>query len=426
MRWSPWSAWSARSPASADAPERELGSTDGGVRFGGRFRGWALTGAVVWTVFLVPVARDALAFGGMAAVVAMVALLTFVAAYLATLVWRQSHRVAARGSGAVDRRAAAAYAVLVVLALVVTALVHPSGIASVVYVAVAGIFLFPQWVALAQSAVLAVASETAVRLVPGWSDGEGIGLSVFLASFAVWGIAQAIGRSMDLVAAQEENAQLMVGQERSRMARDLHDILGHSLTVITVKAELAGRMLDAGGDAGIARARAELGDVERLSRDALADVRRTVDGYRDLSLPGEIARARVALEAAEIEATLPGTTDEVPSQWRELFAWTVREGITNVVRHSTARHCTVSITGDHVRVTDDGRGCPGDSGDGGNGLVGLRERAAAAGARLVTQSPTTGGFVLTVHVSAPAATGEGRVAVERRRPARTRTPQGAS
>ena len=84
---------------------------------------------------------------------------------------------------------------------------------------------------------------------------------------------------------------LAVENERSRFARDLHDILGHSLTVITVKAELAQRLLDVDPD----RARAEIADLERLSRDALADVRRAVEGYRDLTLPGELARARVAL-----------------------------------------------------------------------------------------------------------------------------------
>ena len=108
-------------------------------------------------------------------------------------------------------------------------------------------------------------------------------------------------RNIELLSAQQENASLAVENERTRFARDLHDILGHSLTVITVKAELAQRMLDVDPE----RTRAELADLERLSRDALADVRRAVEGYRELTLPGELARARVALAAAEIEARLP-------------------------------------------------------------------------------------------------------------------------
>ena len=102
--------------------------------------------------------------------------------------------------------------------------------------------------------------------------------------------------------------------------------------MITVKAELAKKLMDVDP----VRAQAEVDDLERLSRDALADVRRAVEGYRELTLPGELARARTALEAAEIEAELPNSTDDVPSDRRELFAWTIREGVTNVIRHSDA------------------------------------------------------------------------------------------
>ena len=125
------------------------------------------------------------------------------------------------------------------------------------------------------------------------------------------GVRALVGRNVDLLRAHEENAHLAVENERTRFARDLHDILGHSLTVITVKAELAGRLLDVDTE----RARAEITDLERLSRDALADVRRAVEGYRDLTLPGELARARTALAAAEIEAVVPGTT-KGPSRTR--------------------------------------------------------------------------------------------------------------
>ena len=136
----------------------------------------------------------------------------------------------------------------------------------------------------------------------------GLVFSIVAASLAVFGIRQMMARNVDLVRAHEKNAELAVENERTRFARDLHDILGHSLTVITVKAELANRLLDVDTE----RARAELADLERLSRDALADVRRAVEGYRELTLPGELARARTALAAAEIEAELPNSTDEVP------------------------------------------------------------------------------------------------------------------
>jgi two-component system sensor histidine kinase DesK len=145
------------------------------------------------------------------------------------------------------------------------------------------------------------------------------------------------------------------------------------------------------------RARAELADLERLSRDALADVRRAVEGYRDLSLPGELARARVALQAADIAADLPNSADEVPTHLRELFAWTVREGVTNVIRHSGAASCTVRIAPAGVEVCDDGKGPTADENGHGHGLSGLRERAVAANAVLVTRALEPHGFLLQVN-----------------------------
>ena len=115
-----------------------------------------------------------------------------------------------------------------------------------------------------------------------------------------------------------------------RIARDLHDLLGHSLTAASVKAQLAGRLV--GQDD--ARAAAEIGDVERLTRQVLADVRAAVAGYREVSLAVELATAREVLGAAGIAADLPGAVDEVPAGQRELFGWVVREGVTNAVRHS--------------------------------------------------------------------------------------------
>jgi two-component system sensor histidine kinase DesK len=207
----------------------------------------------------------------------------------------------------------------------------------------------------------------------------------------MWGVNQLMLRNVDLMRARDANARLAVADERNRFARDLHDILGHSLTVITVKAELANRLIEVDP----MRARAEINDLERLSRDALSDVRRAVEGYHDLTLPGEIARAREALLAADIDADLPNRTDEVPSELRELFAWTVREGVTNVIRHSGARRCSVRLAATEVEVRDDGAG-PGDSDGAGHGLDGLRERASAAGAVLVTRTLEPSGFALSV------------------------------
>jgi two-component system, NarL family, sensor histidine kinase DesK len=278
----------------------------------------------------------------------------------------------------------------VVLAIAICLAVGQAGTATAVYIAVLSMICLPSAWAWTVAVVAAGSTYAATLVVPGWEADRGILFGTLVAALAIWGISQAINRSIEVLAVREENARLALEDERNRFARDLHDILGHSLTVITVKAELAQRLFDVDP----ARARAEVADLERLSRDALADVRRAVDGYRELTLPGELARARTALEAAEIEARLPNSTDDVPSALRELFAWTIREGVTNVVRHSRASTCTVTLTSTSAEVADDGRGT-GGSVVAGNGLHGLRERAAAVGATVVT-TPLEQGFSLKV------------------------------
>lgn len=204
----------------------------------------------------------------------------------------------------------------------------------------------------------------------------------------------AFGRQTETVrqlrSAQDELAGLAVAEERNRVARDMHDILGHSLTVIAVKAELAGRLITVAPD----RAAAEVAELEDLARGALADVRATVSGYRGVNISSELASARSALEAAGIEPQLPGAADEVPAKSRELFGWVLREAVTNVVRHSGASRCTVTLSRRSIQVDDDGRG-PGGSSDGG-GLRGLGERAAAQGATLSLGRSAMGGFRVRV------------------------------
>jgi two-component system sensor histidine kinase DesK len=283
---------------------------------------------------------------------------------------------------------AAYVAVLTVLGVVMVASLGEPALAFVVYVGVACVMVFPISVALPVVVGL-VLGVTGLSAVEDWGSQVGVAFSLMAASVAVYGLRAVMSRNIDLIRAHEVNANLAVENERSRFARDLHDILGHSLTVITVKAELAQRLLDVDP----VRARAEVADLERLSRDALADVRRAVEGYRDLSLPGELARARTALEAAQIQAAVPNSTEEVPSDLRELFAWTVREGVTNVIRHSAASRCEVVLTPSRAEVRDDGVGS--DDGLPGSGLLGLRERAAALGATVVT-SGLDPGFSLAV------------------------------
>ncbi len=266
-----------------------------------------------------------------------------------------------------------------------------NALAGLVFIAVSSVFFLPVREAVGVVVVLVAAGEVLPRTLPGWVPTDSLGLQVVVASVAVFGVTQVMARNAELARARTELADLAVARERERMARDVHDILGHSLTVITVKAELAGRLLpDFPG-----RAAREVAEVEQLARAALADVRATVSGFREMSLANELASARVALEAAGVEAHLPSAADEVPEGLRELFAWTVREGTTNVVRHAAARTCTITLSSTQVRVSDDGVG-PDGSVATGSGLVGLRERAAAAGARVVLGRSAAGGFELCV------------------------------
>jgi two-component system sensor histidine kinase DesK len=223
-------------------------------------------------------------------------------------------------------------------------------------------------------------------------------------SLAQPGLIIALGLTMASVGAQlaavqelkrtrHELAELAVREERSRVARDMHDILGHSLTVITVKAELAGRLLDV----DVSRAAAEIADLEELARGALADVRSTVGGYRDVNVGAELASARRALAAAGIDAEVPGSADMVPARHRGLFGWVLREGVTNVVRHSGASRCVVALGEDFLQIDDDGAGPPAALHPGG-GLAGLQDRAGLAGARMSAGPSGLGGFSLRVQL----------------------------
>lgn len=184
--------------------------------------------------------------------------------------------------------------------------------------------------------------------------------------------------------------ELTVTAERDRVARDVHDVLGHSLTVVSVKAELAARLLDRDP----VRARAELVEIQGLARQALAEVRATVGGLRATGLDEELAGAAVALRAAGIAAELPASGTALDPRRRAVAAWVLREAVTNVVRHSGAARCTVELGESCLRIVDDGCGL-GDQAPG-HGLQGLRERVEASGARLGLGTPAGGGTAVEV------------------------------
>ena len=341
----------------------------------GRFRfGWLF--AAVWLVYLsAPLSQVLDRPRGWPRMLGLTALAVFATSYVVFTKLAQNARF---GRGPARRPVWWWGQVLVLVALtgLLVPLAGSAALVGLVYVAALSMMSLPLTWAWAVSGVLVVVLETLMHLVPGWRD-DGYGLGMLLAILATWGVRLMFDRNHGLVSAQAEVGRRAVENERTRIAADLHDILGHSLTVITLKAELAQRLLDV----DLERARAELRDLEVLSRDALHDVRATALGVRGVSLPGEIAAAREALTAAGVAAVLPTVADEVPTRWRELFAWTVREGVTNLVRHSRASSCEVRLTPDSVEILDDGVGDLG--GSEGSGLAGLRRRADALQARLV-------------------------------------------
>lgn len=165
--------------------------------------------------------------------------------------------------------------------------------------------------------------------------------------------------------------------ERERVARDVHDVLGHSLTVVTVRAELAERLVDSDPEA----AKAELAQLRALTREALGEVRATVAGLRVVRLSDELESARLALRGAGIEAKMPEGPDAVDPRRRLVLAWVLREAVTNVLRHSQANRCHVVFHPEGMVVSDDGVGCgPGDADS--TGLRGVRERVMGAGGQV--------------------------------------------
>jgi len=186
---------------------------------------------------------------------------------------------------------------------------------------------------------------------------------------------------------QEEIRLLATTAERERIARDLHDLLGHTLTLVTVKAELAARL----AERDIAEAAREIRELERISRDALKLVREAVGGYRNGGLAGELANARIALKTANVELIMDSAECPLPSAHENLLAMVLREAVTNVVRHARARRCEIRLGVDggvaRLAVEDDGRGGRLKEG---NGIGGMRERLAALDGTLHIESARDG------------------------------------
>lgn len=241
------------------------------------------------------------------------------------------------------------------------------------------------------------------------SHAVNIAYGTFLSSMvtaAILGLSEAV---RELRAAREELARRAVEEERLRFSRDLHDLLGHTLSVIVVKSEAARRLAPRDLDAALS----QINDVEAVGRQALTEIREAVTGYREGSLATELARARSALSAASVEPVVHQSGTPLTPGTEALLGWVVREAVTNVVRHSDASRCEISVDSglDRVRlkVTDNGTGTtvtgPRD-GIGGTGLKGLTERLSTAGGSLQAGPSPRGGFTVTAELPAEPSPAE--------------------
>jgi len=238
--------------------------------------------------------------------------------------------------------------------------------------------------------------------VPSWHQHLSSAISNFtpiaipVAAVVTFMVVRSVRDAMALAEARTKLARLATENERSRIARDLHDLLGHSLTTITVKAGLARRL----GATDPQRANQEIAEVEALSRQALSEVRAAVSNYREVTLAAELARGGELLRAAGVTAELPSATEMVDGARQELFGWAVREGTTNVARHAHATTCTVSLSSSAVEIRDDGVGA---SGNWGQGLSGLSERVTAVGGTVEAGPLTPRGWRLCVMLNGTTA-----------------------
>ena len=281
---------------------------------------------------------------------------------------------------------------MLVFGLVVTSVTQASPFVLLFGTAVAAFILPAAWAVILDGSALLIAIGI-LALMGRLADSVGDLVSVASVTLAMFFMANLVRAIRRLEQANKEIAVLAVTNERERVARDLHDLLGHSLTTITVKAGLARRVLESSGD--IPRAVEEIREVEGLTRSALSDVRATVSEYREVSLSAEIVGARAALRAAEIEADLPHAVDNVRPEFQNTFGYVLREAVTNVLRHSGASRVKVRLGRNWLEIEDNGNAVDVKQG---NGLRGLTERLAAIDGTLTTSTRTGGGWVVRAEV----------------------------
>jgi two-component system sensor histidine kinase DesK len=389
----------------------------GFVHGDGRDRLWRLIFPGLWLLYLIPVVNGAFEhhrYGALYLVGAIAITVVFAGIFIVVLgLWDRYPWLTLPGFG-----------LLFALAVLACACYGKGATPLWIYVAVAGgMAIGRQWLAL-RILALVVATYAFISLTDHMTTGGFLGvlLPLLFGGLAALGFRARSELTGELMRARETVAQLAASEERLRLARDMHDLTGQSLSMITLKSDLAARVLSRlPASPERDRAAAEMAEVADVSRQALADIREAISGYRRPTLAVEAITAWSVLDAAGITAhddseltLLSGTFD---ADAEATLAWCLREAVTNVVRHSGARNCWVTLKrapGElTLRVRDDGRGSgvggeaavAGGSSDGHTGLHGMSERLTAAGGRLEISPGTAAarGFDLAATVAVTQA-----------------------
>ena len=302
---------------------------------------------------------------------------------------------------------AVAFAVIVMITLLQVAVLGPLvSLVFLPFIAAAAHFTLPQVVGYIAGALTVLASFLIPSFVPNGQEYFGFAITTSAVFMFVAGTTFFIGSSIE---SQRQVGTQAILEERERVARDVHDVLGHTLTVIALKSELAGKLLDR--DPG--RAQAELREITHLARESIEEVRQTVAGLKVQSLFEEITAASQALESAGIDLQREGNAwsdlDSIPAVNQAVFAWVIREATTNIIRHAAARRATIKLDRSSLTITDNGVGISPDAT--GHGLEGLKARVEQVGGTLSIVGKR--GVASTASAaSAASAASEGQNALE--------------
>lgn len=277
---------------------------------------------------------------------------------------------------------------------------------------------------------LVVAATGAVNFLVGYGVGELAYnlVATTLTGLVVYGLSRLTGLIAEVQAARDELVRVTLAQERVRFARDLHDLLGFSLSTITLKCELTHRLVRVDPE----RAETEITEIVQAARQASAEVRSVAGSYLRMCLDRELPAASSLLRAVGIHAEVRVATGAVSPAVDSVLATVLREGVTNILRHSKAQKCVIEAGARDGRVrlaiANDGlrdarsahfADLPGATGCGGNGLSSLAARAESLGGTLTSGERPDGWFELTVTVPADAGGDEDSLATTGRSPGRS-------